>query len=177
MASLSPSVVLQFIASEQERLLASIKPAVEQFWDEHRERGMADAARRGRYGVSLRPRAAGVSIQWFEIRYITRAGQKQRRPFHIRLPKQRYRYRETDFPRAHDWEVAHIERIEQLAEPIRRLTPMLGNLQRGFKAYAAAAGLDLTFAPEIAEESVEVQNDLDLGKDLALPRDLSDLIE
>lgn len=172
-----PSIVLQFIASEQARLLGTLQPAVDRFWNEHRRHSVEAGTSSGRYGVSLRRRAAGLSVQWFEIRYLTVGKSKLRRPYHVTLPKGRFRYVAGDFPRAREWELAHIDQIEAVAEPVRRLTPILGNLQRTFKMYVGVAGLDLG---NMAEAVESVENEAmaanDLANDPSLPPELRELL-
>lgn len=177
MGPLSPSVVIEFIQAEQLRLESLVKPAVDAFWAEHRRQAVGGGTGTGRYGVSLRRRAAGLSIQWFEIRYVTTKEGRRRLPKHVTLAKGRFCYEERDFPRAKEWELAHIAVIERLAEPIRRLTPLLGNLQKQVKLYARTAGLEMANVPEPDVDGIEaIRLPEDLNDDPTLPPDLADLL-
>ena len=144
---------LAFVEAERAEMLSDAEKLIVAYREariDHRRKGG-----RTSYGVRMKTRAAGVTIEWYKERVAGgRANPRQMRTY---LPRgSGARYPMDSFAGATPWEREWIGKLEESFAPIRTRSGLLSNVLKHLRQYLVSMQPHLPEMDTAAEEEAEV---------------------
>ncbi len=131
--------IKKWLRDEQGRLYAEAQAQADRFWAEKHKRRTSEEDQ-GRFGIRVKCRVAGISIQWFRIGcYQSTGGEGDWKPLFRSLSRGAgNRYSLAKFRKAKDWELRHIEDMERVFGKLRMQSDALVRIHRAVTLYEKA---------------------------------------
>lgn len=131
--------IKKWLLDEQNKLYAEAQAQADKFWAEKQKR-RASKEDQGRFGIRVKCRVAGISIQWFKIGYYKgTGGEGDWKPLFRSISRGAgSRYSLAKFRKAADWELRHIENMESAFGKLRMQSDALVKIHRAVTIYEKA---------------------------------------
>lgn len=123
-------MILQIIEQERDNLREAATAVADRFWSRHFEqRNVGPIETWGSYGVRVRPRKYGITIEWFQIIFYGPKGSRKVTHNYLRRGRGN-RYPLSTFRYAKDWEKEAIQVAEEHFGQMRAKSEWLAKLGR-----------------------------------------------